>query len=105
MPSLPSMDYVWFLEVPIKVCFNMGKKESLQKKIDNLENKAKYYRTIVLTISSGLIWSIYAIMKNKADLKILILVGAGIVVSIFMLIRLKSYEIEIDELIEHLKKD
>ena len=83
----------------------MGKIESLQKKIDNLENKAKHYRTVILTVVSGLIWSAYAIIENKADLKILTLVGAGVVVSLFMLIRLKSYEIEIDELIEELKKD
>jgi len=82
----------------------MGKKESLQKKIDNLENKLKYYRTIILTISSGLIWSVYAIMEDKADLKILTLVGAGIIVFIFMLIKVKSYEIEIDELIENLER-
>jgi len=83
----------------------MGKIESLQKKIDNLENKAKHYRTVILTVASGLVWSVYAIIENKADLKILTLVGAGVVVSLFMLIRLKSYEIEIDELIEELKKD
>jgi drug/metabolite transporter (DMT)-like permease len=82
----------------------MGHKEALQKRIDNLENKMRYYRTILLTLASAIVWSVYAIMEHKADSKILILSGVGIVLFLAVLIRLKSYEIETAELIEELER-
>ena len=83
----------------------MSKKESLQKRIDNLENKIKYYRAVILTIASGIVWSVYAIMENKADNKIIILSAVGIVIFIFAVIKIKNYESYVDELIEMLEKE
>lgn len=79
-------------------------KEALQKRIDNIENKMRYYRTAILTIASGVIWSVYAIMEHKADEKILILSGVGIVVFVLILIRLKSLEADVEELIKKLEE-
>ena len=78
----------------------MGHKEALQKRIDNLENKMRYYRTILLTLATGIVWSVYAIMEHKADNKILILSGVGVILFLIVLLRLKSYEIETNELID-----
>ncbi len=82
----------------------MGRKEAIQKRIDNLENKARYYRTMLLTLASAIVWSIYAIMENKADSKILILSGIGAILFLVALVRLKTFEIEIEELIEKLER-
>ena len=49
----------------------VGKKESLQKSIDRLDRIAKFYQSLILAILSGIIWSIYALLENKADKKII----------------------------------
>ena len=54
----------------------MGKKEALQKKIDKLDRKLKFYYSIIFAILSGIVWSVYAIMENKVDYKIVILCRA-----------------------------
>jgi hypothetical protein len=45
----------------------MAKKETLQKEIDRLERYAKFYLNMLLAILSGIVWSIYIILDNKAN--------------------------------------
>ncbi len=83
----------------------MGKKEKLQKEIDVLEGKIRFFRNAILTIVSAIVWVAYAIIENKADEKILILAGVGSVVLIFIFIRVKSLENKEIWLFEELEKE
>jgi len=57
----------------------MAKKENLQKQIDYLLVKIRFYDTILIALFTGIVWSIYAIMENKVNINILVLDGVGIV--------------------------
>jgi len=82
----------------------MGRIESLQKQIDRLDRILKFYQSLIIAIMSGIVWSIYALLENKADEKIIILSGVGIVVFIFLATRIKSLDLKQNELIEKLEK-
>jgi len=79
-------------------------KEFLSKKFDRNERIVKFYYTIILAISSALVWSIYAILEQKADTKILILDGIGIVFLVFYAIKTSYLEKEQDSILEKLKE-
>jgi len=79
-------------------------KEFLSKKFDRNERIVKFYYTIILAISSALVWSIYAILEQKADTKILILDGIGIVFFVFYIIKTSYLEKEQDSILEKLKE-
>ena len=83
----------------------MGKKEKLQKEIDRLERYAKFYLSMLLTILGGIVWSIYAILENKANKDIMILAGIGAVIAIFIALKIRSIDYQEDELLEKLKKE
>jgi len=52
---------------------------------------------------SGVIWSIYAILEHKSSDKILILSIIGLVVFVFIVIRIKSLDLKQNDLIEKLE--
>jgi len=82
----------------------VGKKESLQKKIDQLDRKLKFYSSIILALLSAIVWSIYAIMENKADYKVIFLSFTGILVSVIVALIIRKLEKEQNKLIEKLEK-
>ena len=81
----------------------MGKLESIQKQIDRLDRILKFYQSLIIAIMSGIVWSIYALLENKADNKIIILAGVGIVVFVFVATRIKSLDLKQNELIDKLE--
>jgi len=83
----------------------MGKKEKLQKEIDIIEGKIKFFRNAILALVSALVWAIYAILEKKAGKEILILAGAGAIVLIFIFLRVKSLESKQIWLLEELEKE
>ncbi len=83
----------------------MGRKEQLQKEIDLLEGKVRFFRNAILALASALVWAIYAILEKKAGQEILILAGIGAVVLIFLFLRTKSIESKQYWLLEELKKE
>ena len=83
----------------------MGKKEALQKKIDKLDRKLKFYYSIIFGIISGIVWSIYAIMESKADYRIVILSFCGLIVIIIIAIIIRKLEKLQDKLIEELERE
>ena len=83
----------------------MGRKEQLQKEIDLLEGKVRFFRNAILALASALVWGIYAILEKKAGQEILILAGIGAVVLIFLFLRTKSIESKQYWLLEELKKE
>ena len=83
----------------------VAKKEAFQKRIDYLDSKAKFFRSTILALISAIIWSVYAIIEGKVGQEIFVLSGAGLVVFILILIRIKSLEIKIEELINKLEED
>jgi drug/metabolite transporter (DMT)-like permease len=83
----------------------MGKKEKLQKEIDIIEGKIKFFRNALLALVSALVWAIYAILEQKAGKEILVLAGAGAIVLIFIFLRVKSLESKQIWLLEELEKE
>jgi len=83
----------------------MGRKEQLQKEIDLLEGKVRFFRNAILALVSALVWAIYAILEKKAGQEILILAGIGAVVLIFLFLRTKSIESKQYWLLEELEKE
>ena len=63
----------------------MGRVEGIQKDIDRIDRITKFIQNIILAIMSAIVWSIYAILENKADNKILILSAIGVVILIFLI--------------------
>jgi len=82
----------------------MGKKEALQKQIDQLDRKLKFYYSIIFAILSAIVWSIYAIMENKADYKVIFLSFIGILISIFIAFIIRKLEKLQNKLIKKLEK-
>jgi len=78
----------------------MGKIEGLQKDIDRIDRFAKFIQNLILAVISGIIWSIYALMEEKVDSKIVILSGAGIVIFIFLIFLWISKNKKQEELIQ-----
>ena len=83
----------------------MSKKERIQKEIDRLEKYSKFYLNTILAILSGIVWSVYAILEGKSDLKIVILSSVGVIVVIFLIFKIKFVEVEEDRLLEELEKE
>ena len=84
----------------------MSKKESLQKKFDRLERYAKFYLNMLLAVLSALIWSVYAILeKIVTNNSIIILEALGIIVVIFLVLKIYQIDKEQDELLENLEKE
>ena len=82
----------------------MGKKESCQEKIHQLDRKLKFYQNSFLAIMTALVWSVYALIENKADSKIVILSGVGIVILLLISFRIKVLEDEQTILIDKLER-
>ena len=84
----------------------MGKKDSFQKQFDRLERYAKFYLNMLLAVLSALIWSIYAILeKIVTNNSIIILEALGIIVIIFLVLKIYQIDKEQDELLEKLEKE
>jgi drug/metabolite transporter (DMT)-like permease len=83
----------------------MANIDKLNKQIDRLEGKIRFFRNALLAIISGLVWSIYAILEKKVGSEILVLSIVGTLVLIFIFIRVKSLEIKQDNLIDELEKE
>ena len=81
----------------------MGKKEVLQKQIDQIEGKLRFFRNTLLALISAIVWSAYAIIDKKAGMEIIVLSGVGFVVLIFLFVRIKSLEIKEEKLIMELE--
>ena len=83
----------------------MAKKETLQKHIDYLLVKVRFYDTILIALFTGIIWSIYAIMENKVNINILVLDGVGIVLVFGFIFKIILLDKEIQQLFEELEKE
>ncbi len=83
----------------------MANVDKLNKQIDALEGKIRFFRNAILAFISGLVWSIYAILEKKAGIELLILSSVGTIVLVFIFVRVKSLEIKQSYLIEALEKE
>jgi hypothetical protein len=83
----------------------LAEKDRLQKEIERLERYARFYQNMLLAVLCGIVWSIYAILENKANSDIIILAGVGLVLSIFISLKIKAIDYEQDELLDKLEKE
>ena len=86
----------------------MGKKESLQKEIDAILAKLKFWRNSILAVISGMVALIFSISQNKIDttsVLIEILFISGVCVIIVLGYYIKRDENKMAFLIEELKKE
>lgn len=83
----------------------MGKKEQIQKEIDVIEGKVRFFRNAILALVSALVWVIYAILEKKVGRELLVLAGIGAVVLMFLFIRTKSLERKQYWLLDALKEE
>jgi len=68
----------------------MANIDKLNKQIDRLEGKIRFFRNALLAIISSLVWSIYAMLEHKVGNEILVLSMVGTIILIFIFIRVKS---------------
>jgi len=80
----------------------MSLKEKYQKQIDFFDRKAKFYQSLLIALFSGVVWSIYAIIESKASDKIVILLGIGVILIVFISLKIKTIDNEQEELIDKL---
>jgi len=71
-----------------------------EKEIEFLIEKLKFYRNVLIAISSGIVVVVYAIINHKANVNSLILVWFGIGSIVFIAIKIKLLEKKIQKLIE-----
>jgi len=71
-----------------------------EKEIEFLMEKLKFYRNVLIAISSGIVVVVYAIINHKANVNSLILVWFGIGSIVFIAIKIKLLEKKIQKLIE-----
>ncbi len=84
----------------------MGKKEKLQKEIDRLERYAKFYLNILLALLTGLTGIVYSIIVKQTTNVGLVAIGiAGVVVVVFVAIRIKKIDKNENELLKQLEKE
>ena len=82
----------------------LSNKESLQEYGSFIRDKIKFHYTILLALFSSLTWSVYALLEQKADEKLLVLFVVGLVFIVFIGIRLKGFYNEQEEIIEKLER-
>jgi hypothetical protein len=73
----------------------MSLKDSYQKIIDKYDRRLKFYQSIFLALISATIWTIYAILENKVDEKVLILTTIGVIILVFVVFRINGFKINI----------
>ena len=85
----------------------MSKKDSLQKEIDALLDKMKFWRSVTVSIISGLIGIIFAISQNKLSVNNITntLILTGILLIIISLKFMYNREQERIELVKKLEKE
>jgi len=85
----------------------MGKKESLQKEIDSLLDKMKFWRSVTVSAISGIIGIIFAISQNKLIVNNITnsLIISGIFLIIVSLKFMYNREQERIELVKKLEKE
>jgi threonine/homoserine efflux transporter RhtA len=83
----------------------MAKKDRIQKEIERFERYARFYQNLLLAILSGIVWSIYAVLENKANNDIIVLAGIGLVVALIISLKIKVIDNYQDELLRELEKE
>jgi len=71
-----------------------------EKEIEFLMDKLKFYRNVLIAISSGIVVVVYAIINHRANVNSLVLVWFGIGSIVFIAIKIKLLEKKIQKLIE-----
>jgi drug/metabolite transporter (DMT)-like permease len=60
---------------------------------------------MILALLSGIVWSIYAVLEKKANKDIMILTFIGIIILIFLALKIKIIDEKENELLKQLEKE
>ena len=84
----------------------MGRKEKLQKELDLLLEKMRFWRYTLLAVISAIVGMAFSISQNKIEMSaaVTLFSFAGFVVSVIAVKRLSSIDKEYRELLEELEK-
>ena len=84
----------------------MGKKEYLQKELDWILEKLKFWRYVVLAIISGMVSIIFAMSQNKIKINFIVFlfIFLGFIVVFFAVKRISNLTKEYKKFIEELKE-
>ena len=84
----------------------MGKLEALQKKIDQIADKVRHLRYILIALMSGIIGTVFGISQNKIvdDVIVNILLFAGTIGLIGISVLIRVEEKKRNKLIDELEK-
>ena len=74
-----------------------------EKEIDFLIEKLKFYRNVLLAVSTGIIIVVYGVLNKKVLIESLYLAGIGVIVFLGLMIRIKFLEKKIYLLIKENK--
>ena len=88
------------------IYFRMGKLEALQKKIDQIADKVRHLRYILIALMSGIIGTVFGISQNKIidDVIVDIFLFAGTLGLIGISILIRAEEKKRNKLIEELEE-
>ena len=84
----------------------MGKKEKLQKELDLLLEKMRFWRYTLLAVISAIVGMAFSVSQGKIEIgsEVTFFSFAGFVVSVIAVKRLSSIDKEYRELLEELEK-
>jgi len=77
----------------------MALKDSIDKELDSIKEKIKFYRNVLFAVVSGIVWNSY----NGDGAKMVYTNLVGIIALIIVNVRIKFLETREKELIERLK--
>ena len=85
----------------------MGQKEKLQKKLDFILEKLRFWRNIIFAIVSAIVATIFAVNQAKieATITLIILVFLGVMVLAISLVRLSKLTKEFNIYLEKLGEE
>ena len=83
----------------------MGVKDSIQKEIDFLDRKARFYQSLLLALIGGVVWTIFSFVEKKVDIFAIYFDIIGVIIVIGLYKYITKIDKEQLKLIKKLKKE
>ena len=77
----------------------------IEKEIDFLIEKLKFYRNVLLAVATGIIIVVYGVLNKKVLMESLYLAGIGVILFLGLMIRIKFLENRVYTLIKEYENE